>query len=357
MIEFDVQISKDMVPVIYHDFELCLPSTRKDGENHLVEIPLKNLTLEQLHHLRLHHPSEKSGGLKTFPDHDEDHMPFPTLERALSVIDTHAGFNIEVKWDMENMDGTRESHNAFEMNIFMDAILKTVLKHAKSRKIVFSTFNPDACTVLRYKQNKYPVLLLTQGVNTKYDQYLDQRTHNINNGSHFAATADILGLSAMAEDIQRDPSQVELVKDRGQVLFCWTDDQNNPEIVRYLKKLGVDGIIYDRIDENSAKETKQSIFLVDQNEDEDDHEMNDGEVERQSKSPSASCSCTPPREGNPDIIISQTSKVDDFTEGSDTDEGVQTAPTSPPTDSEQIDEGNHNPTFAGILKTSTPMTV
>ena len=46
---------------------------------------------------------------------------------------------------------------------------------------------------LRYKQNKYPVLLLTQGVNTKYDQYLDQRTHNINNGSHFAATADILG--------------------------------------------------------------------------------------------------------------------------------------------------------------------
>ena len=50
----------------------------------------------------------------------------------------------------------------------------------------------------------------------------------------------------MAEDIQRDPSQVELVKDRGQVLFCWTDDQNNPEIVKYLKKLGVDGIIYDR---------------------------------------------------------------------------------------------------------------
>ena len=46
---------------------------------------------------------------------------------------------------------------------------------------------------LRYKQNKYPVLLLTQGVNTKYEQYLDQRTHNINNGSNFATTADILG--------------------------------------------------------------------------------------------------------------------------------------------------------------------
>ena len=50
----------------------------------------------------------------------------------------------------------------------------------------------------------------------------------------------------MAEDIQRDPSQIELVKSRGQVLFCWTHDQNNPEIVKYLKNLGGDGIIYDR---------------------------------------------------------------------------------------------------------------
>ena len=56
----------------------------------------------------------------------------------------------------------------------------------------------------------------------------------------------IKGLSVIAEDIQRDPSQVELVKNRGQILFCWTDDQNNPEIVKYLKNLGVDGIICDR---------------------------------------------------------------------------------------------------------------
>ena len=54
MIEFDVQLSKDMIPVIYHDFELCLSTdTKQNGEKHLVEIPLKSLTLEQLHELRV----------------------------------------------------------------------------------------------------------------------------------------------------------------------------------------------------------------------------------------------------------------------------------------------------------------
>lgn len=286
---------------------------------------------------------------------------------------------------MENMDGTRESHNAFEMNVFVDAILKTVLQNAKSRKIVFSSFNPDICTVLRYKQNKYPVLLLTQGVNTKYDQYLDQRTHNVNNGSHFAATADILGLSVIAEDIQRDPSQVELVKNRGQILFCWTDDQNNPEIVKYLKNLGVDGIICDRIDENSAKETKQSIFLVDENEDDDDDEANDNVAEHTLKSRTSSCSCSPSRNSNFDTTIMQIrqgeetiinalavegkdnkdielttenikqtfvdvkeeQKMDDVIEGSDSDGDL-----SPPTtlDPEQLN--SQNPTFSGLFQAS-----
>lgn len=101
---------------------------------------------------------------------------------------------------------------------------------------------------IRLKQNRYPVLLLTQGVNSKYDDYLDPRTWTIENGSNYAAMAEILGVNVMAENIQRDPFQVQTVKDRGQVLFVWTDDQNDSGTVKYLKELGVDGIIYDRFE-------------------------------------------------------------------------------------------------------------
>ena len=107
---------------------------------------------------QISHVGELSLGAKTFSGSDggddddassefDEHEPFPTLERALAVIDPHVGFNIEVKWDMELLDGSRESHNAFEMNLFIDVILRTVLEHGETRKIFFSTFNPDICTV------------------------------------------------------------------------------------------------------------------------------------------------------------------------------------------------------------------
>jgi glycerophosphoryl diester phosphodiesterase len=50
----------------------------------------------------------------------------------------------------------------------------------------------------------------------------------------------------MAEDIQGDPSQVQMIQDRKQVIFVWTDDKSDLGTVKDLKKLGADGIVYDR---------------------------------------------------------------------------------------------------------------
>lgn len=54
LVEFDVQISKDLVPVIYHDYELVTSIVKKKGDQKMwVQMPLKNLTLEQLHSLKV----------------------------------------------------------------------------------------------------------------------------------------------------------------------------------------------------------------------------------------------------------------------------------------------------------------
>ena len=77
------------------------------------------------------------------------------------------------------------------------------------------------------KQNKYPVLLLTAGQNDKYDDFMDPRTWTIKNGVLFACMSGLLGLSAMAEAVMRDPSQLEMVRRYEQIIFTWTDENND----------------------------------------------------------------------------------------------------------------------------------
>jgi glycerophosphocholine phosphodiesterase GPCPD1 len=118
--------------------------------------------------------------------------------------------------------------------------------------------------MIRYKQNKYPVLFLTQGVTAKYPEYNDPRTQNIPIAIQYALSANILGLSIHTEDILRDPSQVQQVLSHGLIAFCWGDDNNNKATIKYLKELGLNGIIYDRIDDHIEDE-KTNIFLVEDN--------------------------------------------------------------------------------------------
>lgn len=80
------------------------------------------------------------------------------------------------------------------------------------------------------KQNKYPVLLLTSGENTKYEDFLDPRTWSIKNGVLFGEMSGLLGLSAMAEAVTRNPLQLEMVRKHQQIIFVWTDDQNDKDI-------------------------------------------------------------------------------------------------------------------------------
>ncbi|XP_078044797.1 glycerophosphocholine phosphodiesterase GPCPD1 isoform X1 [Augochlora pura] len=266
MVEFDVQLSKDHVPVIYHDFYVSISLKRKKQIEamDMLEIPVKDLTLEQLHLLKVYHVAEGREKNPRFFDEDlEDHQPFPTLQAVLQELEQHVGFNIEIKWTMQLKDGTFELNHPFDLNLYLDTILKVVLEYGGTRKIVFSSFNPDICAMIRLKQNKYPVVFLTQGITSKYPTYHDPRCQTVSMAVRHALAADILGINVHTEDILRDPSQVKFVKDAGLIIFCWGDDNNDKATIQHLKKLGLHAVIYDKIDEYNAKEVKESIFLVD----------------------------------------------------------------------------------------------
>ncbi len=151
------------------------------------------------------------------------------------------------------------------------------------------------------------MLFLTQGINTKYDDYRDPRTWSILLASKFVEMDEILGVNAFSEDILRDPSQVDMVKSRGLILFVWMDEKDSDrETVQYLKQLGVDGIVYDRIDMQKDK-GKESIFFT-------DHKMQMEEAAAAAAAregdAASTCSCSSSKSGgsSPAQVLKKTSQ-------------------------------------------------
>ncbi|KAG8177265.1 hypothetical protein JTE90_021266 [Oedothorax gibbosus] len=262
MVELDVQLSKDLVPVIYHDYYICISMKKKrsTNEHELLQLAVKDLTAQQLRMLKLSPAVADLAKLQFHEDDSDDNQPFPTLKHVLEAVDPSVGVNIEIKCPMQYHDGTWELDIRFEMNSYVDIILRDILEYAGNRFILLSCFHPDICTMVRLKQNKYPLLFLTQGETIKYPPYLDTRTASIPMATHFALNTGLLGIDVHAEDLIRDPSHIPFVKDHNLILFCWGDDINHSDVIRSLKEQGVDGVIYDKVDEFTR--AQENVFLV-----------------------------------------------------------------------------------------------
>uniref|UniRef100_A0A1L8DC78 GP-PDE domain-containing protein n=1 Tax=Nyssomyia neivai TaxID=330878 RepID=A0A1L8DC78_9DIPT len=286
MVEFDVQLSKDLVPVIYHDFSVyvCLKRKTQIDTNDMLELPMAELTLEQLHNLKVYHVEEGKSREPRFFDEDlDEHQPFPTLAKALETIDPHVGFNVEVKWSMRYADGTWDINVTTDKNLYVDSILKVVLNHAADRRIVFSCFDPDICTMLRFKQNLYPVMFLTCGDTARYPKYYDPRCNAHSTAIKSACAMELLGIVGNSEDLLKNQESIQQTIDNGLIIFCWGEENNCSNTIRHLKNLGLHAIIYDKMDVFSTKERKESIFLLEARESQKEllknlHEENKKEI-------------------------------------------------------------------------------
>ncbi|KAM9154708.1 glycerophosphocholine phosphodiesterase GPCPD1 isoform 1-T1 [Pangshura tecta] len=270
-VEFDVHLSKDHVPVVYHDLTCCMAMKKKcDAEPlELFEIPVKELSYDQLQLLKLAHVTalklkDHNASFKGEESPASENQPFPSLQTVLESLPEDVGFNIEIKWICQQRDGKWDGNLStyFDMNLFLDIILKTVLENAGRRRIIFSSFDADICTMVRQKQNKYPVLFLTQGKSDIYPELMDLRSRTTPIAMSFAQFENLLGINVHTEDLLRNPSYIQEAKSKGLVIFCWGDDTNDPENRKKLREYGINGLIYDRIYDWMPEQP--NIFQVEQ---------------------------------------------------------------------------------------------
>lgn len=289
-VEFDVHLTKDKIPVVYHDFHVMVTVARRvptttdsdtdDGKKpaeagvDFYQLAVKDLKLSQLRLLHLDHVSHShsttsADGVavshsqqRVTGEHDEaeEHRPFPTMCEAFQNVSEEVHFNVEVKYPQLMVNGENECDGYFERNEFVDIILAQVLNHAGNRRIVFSSFEPDICKMISAKQKKYPVLLLCLGESTRHINYADERTRTSMTAVKFAYASGLMGVNFNSEDLLRDPSPVAKAKELGLISFVWGDELIEKKHVDYFKKtLGVEGLIYDRIGEG---EVRTNVFTL-----------------------------------------------------------------------------------------------
>lgn len=204
-------LSKDMVPVVTHDFNVELSLRRRKSlicEGDQLELPTSDLTFEQLRRLNVFNRRES----KAMPTNlIDEYEPFPLLSDLFDSLDDDIGFNIELKWNMELAKGTFESDRINKNpNEYLDVILDVVLDKAGSRYVIFSCFDPDLCAALRVKQNLYPVMFLSQGLTDRYDRFYDPRGDSIENAAFHASTNELLGTVVHTIDVLDDLNQVSI---------------------------------------------------------------------------------------------------------------------------------------------------
>uniref|UniRef100_A0A672HN67 Glycerophosphocholine phosphodiesterase 1 n=1 Tax=Salarias fasciatus TaxID=181472 RepID=A0A672HN67_SALFA len=244
-VEFDVHLSKDAVPIVYHDLTCCISTKKVNSEASCPRVCLCIQSADKVCDIRL----KSRVCLDLLDDEDEidEHQPFPSLSQVGELGLNHVGFNIELKWICQLKDGSWDGNlsSYFNMNSFLDTVLSCVLQNGGKRKIVFSCFDPDICTMVRNKQNKYPILFLTQGISEKYPELMDIRCQTTQIAISFAQSENILGISAHTEELLNHLNYIGDAQAKGLVVFSWGDDNNEHENRKKLREQGIDGLIYD----------------------------------------------------------------------------------------------------------------
>ncbi|XP_062151685.1 glycerophosphodiester phosphodiesterase GDPD1, chloroplastic-like [Alnus glutinosa] len=242
-VEFDVQVTKDGCPVIFHDDIILSQDNGSVYERRVTELSLS----EFLRYGPQREPGKegnpllrktKDGKIVKWDVEADDSLC--TLQEAFQQVEPSLGFNIELKFD---------DHIVYQQDYLthvLQAILQVVFEYAKDRAIVFSSFQPDASLLLRKLQNAYPVFFLTNGGT---EIYYDERRNSLEEAIKLCLEGGLQGIVSEVKGVFGNPGAVNKIKEAKLSLLTYGKLNNVAEAVYVQHLMGVNGVIVDLVKE------------------------------------------------------------------------------------------------------------
>ncbi|KAL8909727.1 MAG: hypothetical protein Q9207_000036 [Kuettlingeria erythrocarpa] len=246
-----VQVTKDGVPVVYPKWSV---------DHYGINVAIGRMTYNQ--YLSCSEPGKASLHSAWPPapgSQTEDLVHFlattcPSLERVLAKSPSSVHLEIHVLYPTAAQEHAFNLSPTSDINSYVDAILSKVFEHARytreqepdfMRSLAFTSYNPDICTALNWKQPNYPVLLCndlgTVRSSTPSDLTSDGHTSfSVKEAVRIAQSNNFMGLVCSSRLLDLVPALIGSVKVAGLVLVT---DRSEGDSKGGRIPEGVDGVL------------------------------------------------------------------------------------------------------------------
>ncbi|KAF1988098.1 putative cyclin dependent kinase inhibitor Pho81 [Aulographum hederae CBS 113979] len=204
-----------------------------------LNIPVQALRLE---HVGIIGAEQRSIALKSLKEARPDDIPLIhkalastvwSLQEVLLMLPAQVNVELHVLYPSSSELEETKPHYVPDMNHYVDSLLKIVFDDARktreqpntlNRSVVFSSFNPDICVALNWKQPNYPVLLCNElgvasGASSPTVRSSGRTTISVKEAVHISRNNNLMGLISSSRLLGLAPSLITAIKTAGLVLI------------------------------------------------------------------------------------------------------------------------------------------
>ncbi|KAJ3071112.1 hypothetical protein HDU98_005824 [Podochytrium sp. JEL0797] len=250
-----VQMTRDGVPVVYPSWFLRANEASGVGVN----MSIGNLLYEEAARIFKALKSARSpiSAMQTdsgFSSNTElaasIYDSFMTLEEVLKNTPASVGISVELKYPTQSERETLVMPFVPSINSFLDGILKTVYDNSANRSIIFSSFNPQVCVTMNWKQPNFGVFFKTNcGITAPGETWTetDRRCGSIKEAIRFSKRSNFLGIMCDAAPLIHVPALITTIKQSGLMLASFGSSNQIASNVAVQEAGGVDGIMIGQV--------------------------------------------------------------------------------------------------------------